>query len=196
MRVILASGSKQRRDIINHIGIKYEIIKSNIEEKSIYKTPSKYVMDLSKQKGLSVKEKVDNNCIIISSDTVIYMDGKIYEKPKSLEEAKSNIEEMVGRRTFAYTGVTIIDTFKNRIITYYDKASLKMRNNITKEEIEWYVNNEENILERCGYTILGKGIIFIDSVSGDYNTIFGLSASSLITHLKDLGYSIKDLYRW
>ncbi len=154
MRIILTSGSKQRKDIINYIGIKYEIIKSNIQEKSIYKTSSKYVMDLSKQKGLSVKEKVSNDCIIISSDTIIYMNGKIYEKPKSLEDAKNNIKEMIGKTTYAYTGVTIIDTSKNKIITYYDKASLKLRSNITDKEIDWYVNHEENILERCVYTII------------------------------------------
>lgn len=194
MKIILASGSKQRKDIIDYIGLKYEVIKSNIEENSNYKTPSKYVMDLSRQKGMSVKEKINEDAIIISSDSVIYMNGKIYEKPKSLEEAKNNIREMVGKTTYAYTGVTIIDTKNNKTITYYDKASLKLRNDITEEEIDWYANNEEHILERCGYAILGKGIIFIDKVVGDHNTIFGISASSLIRHLNELGYSIKDLY--
>ena len=64
---------------------------------------------------------------------------------------------------------------------------------ITEDEIDWYINNEENLFERCGYTILGKGIVFIDKVIGDYNTIFGISASGLIRHLNELGYSINDL---
>jgi len=193
MRVILASGSKQRRDIFDHMGIKYEVIKSGIEEKSNYKKPNKYVMDLSKQKGLNVKNKIKDDCLIISCDTVIYMNGKTYEKPKSIEEAKNNIKEMVGKVTYAYTGVTIIDTKNDRINTYYDKAALKFRNDITEEEIDWYINNEENILDHCGYTILGRGIIFIDKVIGDHNTVFGLSASSLIRHINEFGYSINDL---
>lgn len=193
MKIILASGSKQRRDIFDYMGLKYEIVKSNIEEKSNYKTPNKYVMDLSRQKGLSVKNKIKERCLIISCDTIIYMNGKKYEKPKTKMEAKNNIKEMIGKTTYAYTGVTIIDTMNNKDITYYDKATLKLRKDITEEEIDWYVNNEENLLERCGYTILGKGIIFIDKVIGDYNTIFGISASSLIRHLKELGYNINDL---
>lgn len=193
MKIILASGSKQRRDIFDYMGLKYEIVKSNIEEKSKYKMPNKYVMDLSRQKGLSVKNTINEKCLIISCDTIIYMNGKKYEKPKTKIEAKNNIKQMTGKTTYAYTGVTIIDTINNKEITYYDKAALKLRKNITEEEIDWYINNEENLLERCGYTILGKGIIFIDKVIGDYNTIFGLSASSLIKHLNELGYSVNDL---
>ena len=193
MKIILASGSKQRRDICDYIGLKYEIIKSNIEEKSNYKIPNKYVMDLSRQKGMNVKNKINDKCLIISCDTIIYMNGKKYEKPKTKVEAKNNIKEMIGKTTYAYTGVTIIDTINNKDITYYDKAALKLRKDITEKEIDWYINNEENLLERCGYTILGKGIIFIDKVVGDYNTIFGISASSLIRHLNELGYSISDL---
>lgn len=193
MKIILASGSKQRRDIFDYMGLKYEIVKSNIEEKSKYKMPNKYVMDLSRQKGLNVKNKVNEKCLIISCDTIIYMNGKKYEKPKTKIEAKNNIKQMTGKTTYAYTGVTIIDTINNKEVTYYDKAALKLRKNITEEEIDWYINNEENLLERCEYTILGKGIIFIDKVIGDYNTIFGLSASSLIKHLNELGYSVNDL---
>ena len=193
MKIILASGSKQRKDIFDYMGLKYEIVKSNIEEKSNYKIPNKYVMDLSRQKGINVKNKINEKCLIISCDTIIYMNGKKYEKPKTKIEAKNNIKEMLGKTTYAYTGVTIIDTINNKDITYYDKAALKLRKDVTEEEIDWYVDNEENLLERCGYTILGKGIIFIDKVVGDYNTIFGISASSLIRHLKELGYSINDL---
>lgn len=193
MKIILASGSNQRKDIFDYMGLKYEIMKSNIKEKSNYKAPSKYVMDLSRQKGISVKNKVNEKCLIISCDTIIYMNGKKYEKPKTKIEAKNNIKEMIGKTTYAYTGVTIIDTINNKDITYYDKAALTLKKDITEEEIDWYVNNEKNLFERCGYTILGKGIIFIDKVIGDYNTIFGISASSLIRHLKELGYSINDL---
>lgn len=193
MKIILASGSKQRKDIFDYMGLKYEIVKSNIEEKSNYKIPNKYVMDLSRQKGINVKNKINEKCLIISCDTIIYMNGKKYEKPKTKIEAKNNIKEMLGKTTYAYTGVTIIDTINNKDITYYDKAALKLRKDVTEEEIDWYINNEENLLERCGYTILGKGIIFIDKVVGDYNTIFGISASSLIRHLNELGYSINDI---
>lgn len=191
MKVVLASGSKQRRDILDLIGIKYDVIKSGIKEESNEKLPDKYVMELSLNKASSVLSKLKEKAIVIACDTIIYMDKK-YEKPKTKKEAYNNIIKMRGKVTKAYTGVTIIDMYNNKKISYCDTAELKLRNDILDEEIKWYVDNEKNILDRCGYTILGKGIIFVESVKGDYNTIFGLSASSLIKHLKLLGYSIKD----
>lgn len=191
MKVVLASGSKQRRDILDLIGIKYDVIKSGIKEESNEKLPDKYVMELSLNKASSVLSKLKEKAIVIACDTIIYMDKK-YEKPKTKKEAYNNIIKMRGKVTKAYTGVTIIDMYNNKKISYCDIAELKLRNDILDEEIKWYVDNEKNILDRCGYTILGKGIIFVESVKGDYNTIFGLSASSLIKHLKLLGYSIKD----
>ena len=191
MKVVLASGSKQRRDILDLIGIKYDVIKSGIEEESNEKLPDKYVMELSLNKASSVLSKLKEKAIVIACDTIIYMDKK-YEKPKTKKEAYNNIIKMRGKVTKAYTGVTIIDMYNNKKISYCDIAELKLRNDILDEEIKWYVDNEKNILDRCGYTILDKGIIFVESVKGDYNTIFGLSASSLIKHLKLLGYSIKD----
>lgn len=191
MKVVLASGSKQRRDILDLIGIKYDVIKSEMKEESNEKLPDKYVMELSLNKASSVLSKLKEKAIVIACDTIIYMDKK-YEKPKTKKEAYNNIIKMRGKVTKAYTGVTIIDMYNNKKISYCDTAELKLRNDILDEEIKWYVDNEKNILDRCGYTILGKGIIFVESVKGDYNTIFGLSASSLIKHLKLLGYSIKD----
>ena len=70
-------------------------------------------MDLSRQKGINVKNKINEKCLIISCDTIIYMNGKKYEKPKTKIEAKNNIKEMIGNTTYAYTGVTIIDTIDN-----------------------------------------------------------------------------------
>lgn len=191
MKVVLASGSKQRRDILDLIGIKYDVIKSEMKEESNEKLPDKYVMELSLNKASSVLSKLKEKAIVIACDTIIYMDKK-YEKPKTKKEAYNNIIKMRGKVTKAYTGVTIIDMYNNKKISYCDTAELKLRNDILDEEIKWYVDSEKNILDRCGYTILGKGIIFVESVKGDYNTIFGLSASSLIKHLKLLGYSIKD----
>lgn len=192
INLILASGSKQRKDIFDYMGFKYQVIKSDVEEKSMQIKPDKYVMELSLKKANAVKNIIGEKSLIVACDTIIYMNGKKYEKPKTKEEAFNNIVEMRGKSTYAYTGVTIIDTYQNKSITYFDQAKLIIRKDIKKEEIKWYVDNEEKLLTMCGYTILGKGIIFIDRVIGDYNTIFGISASSFIKHLNELGYAIND----
>ena len=191
MRLILASGSKQRKDIFDLIGLKYDVIKSTVEEKSKKTNPQEYVMELSKNKANSVSNQIKDKAIIIAADTVIYMNGKIYEKPKSKEEAYKNIKEMSGNLTFAVTGVTIKDLYKDKEITYSDTAEVYLRK-VNDEEIRWYVENEKNLLNICGYTILGKASIFLEKVVGDYNTLFGISPSILFDKLKELGYTITD----
>lgn len=191
MRLILASGSKQRRDIFDMIGIKYEIITSKEEEKSNEKDPSKYVMELSNIKANSVKKQIKDKAIIIGCDTIINLNDKIFEKPKTKEDAIKMMKEIEGNETTAITGVTIIDLYQNKEVTFNDKTVVKF-NNMTDEEILWYVNNESTIHNVCGYALLGKACLFLEKVDGDYNTLFGISPNKIYKELKKLGYSIED----
>ena len=191
LKLILASSSKQRQDIFKNIGLKYEVIKSLVEEKSDSTDPSEYVKDLSKDKANSVASQINEKAIIISADSIIYMNGKIYEKPKSKEEAYQNLKEMSGKITYAVTGVTIKDLYKHEEICFADIAEVHLKE-IDDEDIKWYVENEKDILNRCGYAILGKASIFLKKVNGDYNTLFGISPSKMYDKLKELGYKISD----
>lgn len=191
MRLILASGSKQRQAIFDMIGLKYEVITSDEEEISNAKDPSDYVKDLSLIKANSVAKRVKENAIIISADTIIYMNRKIYEKPKTKQEAFSNLKEMSGKLTYAYTGVTIKDLYKNKEVTFSDVCKVYIKN-VDDEDIRWYVENEKNISERCGYSIPGKAALFLNKVEGDYYTLIGISPSRIYDELKKLGYKITD----
>ncbi len=173
------------------IGLKYEIITSLVEEESSEVEPTRYVRVLSKNKAKSVKEQIDGNAIIVAADTIIFLDDKIYEKPNNKEEAFNNMKEMSGKKTKAITGVTIIDLYQQKEISFEDIVEVKF-NNISDDEIKWYVDNEVNILDRCGYAILGKAALFLEKVEGDYNTLFGISPSRLYKELKKLGYNLSD----
>ena len=191
MRIILASSSKQRQDIFNMIGLKYEVITSNEPEKSNQTNPNKYVEELSLNKAKSVKKQINSKAIIISADTIIYSKNKIYEKPKSKEEAYLNLKELSNNKCTAYTGITLIDLYKEKIICSSSKVDVYF-NEIKEEEIEWYVNNEEKILKCCGFVPLGKASLFINKIEGDYNTLLGISPSVVYNKLKELGYSLTD----
>lgn len=119
------------------------------------------------------------------------MDGKIYEKPKSKQEAFKNIKEMSGKLTYAITGIAIKDLYQNKEISFSDTTEVYLKE-ILDEDIKWYVENEKDILNRCGYVIQGKASIFLDKVNGDYNTLFGISPSKVYDKLKSLGYKISD----
>lgn len=191
MKLILASGSKQRKDIFDMIGLKYEVVISLDEEKSLATNPETYVKELSKGKADSVEKQISEKAIIIAADTIIYMDGKIYEKPKTKEEAFNSMKEMSGKVTYAVTGITIKDLYQNKEISFSDTAEVWIRK-INDEDIKWYVDNDKNILDRSGYAMLGKAAIFLEKVNGDYNTVFGISPSKVYEKLQELGYKICD----
>ena len=192
MRIILASASKQRQDIFNMIGLKYDVITSDVPEESNQTEPDKYVEELSLNKAKSVKKQIKDKAIIISADTIIYSNNKIYEKPKSKEEAYSNLKELSNNKCTAYTGITLIDLYKEKVICSSSKVNVYF-NEIKDEEAEWYVNNEEKIFKCCGFVPLGKAALFINKIEGDYNTLLGISPSIVYNKLKELGYSVNDI---
>ena len=191
MKLILASSSKQRRDILDMIGLKYEVITSLVEEDSNESDPVKYVKELSRNKALSVKEQLNEKAIIIAADTIISLDNKIFEKPKTKDEAFNNMKKMSGKITKAITGVTILDLYQNKEISFEDISEVKF-NNISDDDIKWYVDNEDKLLNVSGYVLRGKASLFLDYVNGDYNTIFGISPSKVYKQLMKLGYKLSD----
>ena len=192
MRLILASNSKQRQDLLNMLGIKYEIIVNNEPEESSSCDPNQYVMDLSKLKANSVAKKLSESAIVLAADSIIYMDNHIFEKPKTKQEAFDNMIKMKGKTTYAVTGVTIKDLYQNKELSFADTCEVKFKENISDDDIWWYTNNEEHILERAGYSVGGKASFFVDKIVGDFYTIIGLPISMLHTKFHELGYNLSD----
>ena len=190
MKLILASNSRTRKEILDKIGLKYEVCPSNIEEHSNKDDPKEYVMDLSKQKAESVSKKYKEG-IILSADSIIYIDDKRLEKPKSKEDAVKMLKQLSGRTNYAVTGVTIIDLYQNKSITFNDVTEVYFEN-LSSDEIEWYIENEQYIFERCGYSIAGKSAIYIPRINGDYYNILGMPISRVYNELRKLGYRLTD----
>lgn len=192
MKIILASGSKNRADLLDMVGISYEVIKSRVEENSDATNPYEYVSDLSKAKALDVMDQIDYDAIIIAADSIITMDDKIYEKPKTKEEAYNNIKEMSGRITYAITGMTVIDTKQDIILTTSSSVEVHFKK-VSDEDIKWYVDTDPYVLERCGYSLVGKASFFVNKIVGDYNIAVGLSVNQLHDIIKQLGYKMSDI---
>lgn len=191
MRLILASNSKTRKDIFDMVGWKYEVITSNVEENSNSIDPKQYVIDLSKDKANSVASQINDKALIVSADSIIYMDNKKFEKPKSKEEGFENIKKMSGRVNYAVTGVTIKDLYQNKEISFTDITEVHFKH-VSDQDISWYINNEKFLLNRAGYSIAGKTSIFVDKIIGDYYNILGMPISKLYSKLNELGYTISD----
>lgn len=191
MKLILASNSKTRKDIFDMIGWKYEVITSNVVESSNSIDPKQYVIDLSKDKANSVASQITDKALIVSADSIIYMDNKKFEKPRDKEEGFENIKKMSGKVNYAVTGVTIKDLYQNKEISFTDITKVYFKN-VSDKDIAWYVENEKYLLSRAGYSIAGKTSIFVDKIEGDYYNILGMPISKLYSKLNELGYSISD----
>lgn len=190
MKLILASNSKTRKDILDKVGVKYKVCPSNIEENSNETNPIEYVMDLSKQKGLAVASSV-NEGVVLSADSIIYIDDKKLEKPKTKEQAKEMLKLLSGRVNYAVTGVTIVDKYQDKIITFSETTEVYF-DNMSDEEMDWYIENEQFIFERCGYSIAGKSAIYIPKINGDYYNILGMPISRVYKEFSKLGYNLSD----
>ena len=193
MRLILASGSETRRGIMDSLKIKYDVIKSGVDETCDISDPSLYVEELSRRKALDVSSKVGvGDYIILAADTIIYKDGKKYEKPKSVEEAFSNLKELSGGTNIAVTGVTFVNRKNNNIETFSDKTNVTFKD-ITDEDLKFYIDHHPDILYNAGYTLEGIMSLFLAKLDGDYYNVLGLPLGKIYTMLNKMGYSLKDL---
>lgn len=190
MKLILASNSRTRKEILDKVGLKYEVCPSNIEEHSIETNPKEYVMDLSRQKGLAIASNVSEG-VILSADSIIYIDDKKLEKPKTKESAKEMLKLLSGRVNYAVTGVTIVDKYQDKTITFNEVTEVYF-DEMLDEEMDWYIENEQFIFERCGYSIAGKSAIYIPKINGDYYNILGMPISRVYKELHKLGYNLSD----
>ena len=125
-RIILASGSPRRKELLLQIGIVPEIIVSHVEEKITSDEPSGVVMSLAEQKAVDVAEDMPEGAVVLGSDTVVAADGKILGKPKSHEEAYEMIKRLAGRSHQVYTGVCIVKKGtageKDTVVSFYDET--------------------------------------------------------------------------
>ncbi len=192
MKIILASNSNTRKKILDSLNIKYDVIVSDKEEIANDSDPRKYVEELSKVKAKSVSEKIDrSDVIIIAADSIIYKDGKIYQKPKSIEEAMENLREFSNCKNQGITGVTIIDMSNRRNVTFSCVTDVYFKR-ICEEDIKWYVKHEKDLLKKAGYSLEGTISLFVEKIEGDFYNVLGLPLGMLYTKLNELGYSLDD----
>ena len=192
MKIVLASGSITRRKIMDELKLDYDVIVSDYDENIKFTTPNKYVETLSLNKALNVKEKVNYDALIIAADSIIYKDGKKYEKPKTIDEAINNMKELRGKVNHGITGVTIYDT-KNEVYKTFSCVTDVYLKNISDEDILWYVEHEEDLLKKAGYSLEGVMSLFVEKIDGDYYNVLGLPLGKMYSTINELGYSLKDI---
>lgn len=189
MRIILASGSPRRRELMEQIGIRAEVMPSSVEERVTSDIPDQVVLELSGQKAEDVAEKTEGrDVLVIGADTVVASEGRILGKPGSVAEAGEMIASLAGKCHQVYTGVTLI----------YRDPSGEMRRKAFAERTDVYVYpmDEEEIrgyagcgepMDKAGaYGIQGRFAAYVEKIDGDYNNVVGLPVGRLYQEIKEL----------
>ena len=183
---ILASKSDRRKTLLRQLGIRFSVIESNAVEVELnYGSPVKLVRHNSKIKAEAVAEKVKDK-IIIAADTVVYLDGFVFHKPKDEREAVKHLRTLSGRVHTVYTGLCIINTRNGEVISDYEKTKVYFRD-LSDKEIRYYVKNYKPLDKAGAYGIQEDfGCLFIEKISGDYYNVVGLPLTKLYNNLLKL----------
>lgn len=189
-KLILASTSPRRKEILSLLGIPFSVIPSNYEEDmTIPLSPEKLVQHLALGKAENVAN-TSSNAIIIGSDTFVSFEGKVMGKPHTPKKAKEMLRMLSGKKHTLYTGLAIIDIESKKTITDFATTDIYFAN-MTEKDIDDYVATKEP-LERAGaYALQEKGSIYISRLDGDYLAAIGLPLRLVVKYLKDLGHLTK-----
>lgn len=215
MRIILASASPRRKELLEQIGIQFEVITSHVEERITSHRPDKVVEELSCQKAEAVAGElfcqkaeaaaeeltsVGSSCqetdrrwkediLVIGADTVVALNGAILGKPADKEEAITMLERLQGREHEVYTGVTLL--YRAAGAPEWKRRCFHERSGVhffpmTKAEISRYVDTGDPMDKAGAYGIQGFCARYISGIEGDYNNVVGLPVGRLYQEIKEL----------
>ena len=192
-KIVLASGSPRRRELLTQIGISFEVVKAEGEEKITTDDPEEAVKELAMQKAQEVADRVDAD-VVIGADTVVSIvkDGEsdpvILGKPGIVEKAEEMISLIQGRTHQVYTGVTVIlclgaDRFAET--TFAEKTDVEVYE-MAEDEIRAYAASGEPLDKAGAYGIQGSFAAYIKGIKGDYSNVVGLPLGRLCHEIKRL----------
>jgi septum formation protein len=188
LKIILASSSPRRADILNSIGLTFDTVPAQILEKPHPdEAPADYIMRLARAKVMAVARKTDYG-LVIGADTIVVLDGRIIEKPADESDADRILRLLAGRWHAVMTGVSLYDAQSKSEVADYDKTLVRFAQ-LSDREIAWYIASGEPMDKAGAYAIQGLGAIFVDEIAGNYHNVVGLPVPLVYRLARRLGYS-------
>ncbi len=190
MRIILASASPRRRDLLTQMGLKFEVIPSDQEEEVVNGLPPhRLAVELARKKVESVAKRVQGQALIIGADTIVVKGDKVLGKPKDEDEAFQMLMELQGQAHEVITGLAVMEIPDRRCVTAYEKTVVEMAS-LTPQEIEGYIRTGEPMDKAGAYGIQGFGGMLIKRIEGCYYNVVGLPIHGLWMILKEFGVEV------
>jgi septum formation protein len=193
LRVILASGSPRRKQLLEQAGIDFEVRVSDADE-TVEGEPYEQVAALARRKAEAVAQSVAGEAIIVAADTLVYAEsrngsGRILSKPCDERDAYDMLQALQGRKHTVYTGVAVLRTDSGERNVFVDAAYVYFRP-LTDREIQAYIATGEPFDKAGAYGIQEKGALLVERIEGDFYTVMGLPISKLCVQLEEMGVDI------
>lgn len=213
VRLVLASASPRRRELLSQIGLEFTVMPSTKEENTKTTEAGALVQELSRQKAVDIWEQLSGGqgqnpdtdqeqiseetqepnlngkrqpeLLVIGADTVVCCEGKILGKPHSREAAAEMLTALQGRSHEVYTGVTLYS--QSETVTFFECTQVEFYP-MTEVEISEYIDSKEPMDKAGAYGIQGLGARFVKGIRGDYNNVVGLPVGRLYQELKSHGW--------
>ncbi len=179
-RLILASKSPRRYDLLSpHFSVT-KVVTCDVEEKFTQIEPNKIVEELAKAKLADLPQKFPND-IVISGDTIVWYNGMLYGKPKDKADAYAMLTELSGNYHYVYSGFAV--AYKGKIVSGYDKCDILFKK-LSDKVIKDYIATGSP-MDKAGSYGIQDGVV-VDSFVGDINTIIGLPLDKILNVCKEL----------
>lgn len=191
MKIVLASQSPRRRELLGKMGLEFTARSPEIDEEAITGLPAEeLVKALSREKALHIARDEAPDAIVIGSDTVVVLDGEILGKPDSEEQAVTMLTALSGRSHEVCTGITVCQG--DRVDSQAEVTKVTFRS-LTQEEIRQYVATGEPMDKAGSYGIQGYGALLVEGIQGDYSSVVGLPVCRLGRMLLNFGVNCMEL---
>jgi len=184
--LILASASPRRRELLASIGVKFDVMPSNIPEvRQQGEAPEEYVARLSREKAEAIAG-LQRDRWVIAADTTVLLGEQLLEKPVDRADAARMLATIAGRTHIVYSGVTLRRFDRGYRDTGVSESEVRMLP-LSSRDIEWYVQTGEPLDKAGAYAVQGIGAMFIDSIHGSYTNVVGLPLALLFQMLRKAG---------
>ena len=182
-KLLLASGSPRRKELLSQAGIPFETRVPDFDEKSVNEPdPRKLAQLLARRKGETVSS--DEHQVVLSADTVVSCEGFILTKPASQEEALQMLQLLNGKVHEVYTGVMIGSRTKQNSFAVRTLVEFW---SLSEQELRDYISAGESLDKAGGYGIQSRGAVLVKQINGDFYNVVGLPVSQVVRHLREFG---------
>mgnify|MGYP006282256697 CR=1 FL=1 len=188
-KLVLASSSPRREEILNQLKLKFTIVPGKIDESNFNSSsPEELVKTLAVEKARSVSGLVED-ALIIAADTIVVYEDQILGKPADQSEAKEQLKLLSGREHNVITGIAVLDSETDEVLVDRNITRVKMLN-FNEEKIDKYISTGEPMDKAGSYGIQGLGGLFVEEIEGSYYSVVGLPIHQLAELLDKFNYGI------